>query len=79
MFKVSMIETHGDNNFEYTVEDNPKDFVGGIRQQGGYFTLDKDTNLVFVPWHQIHFIRFEEIENDVLAPEDELPTHPQEG
>lgn len=75
MFNVFVFEEHGDHNFEYTVEDNPKEFVNGIRQSGGYFILDREQNLVFIPWHQIHYIRFEEVKDVVSAQENQLPTH----
>jgi len=50
----------GDHNFDFTIETKPVEFVNSVRQAGGYYVLDKEENVVFVPWHNIHFIRFKE-------------------
>ena len=51
----------GDHKFDNTIEVKPVDFVNHIRQNGGYYVAEEvggEEALVFVPWHNIHFIRF---------------------
>jgi len=58
--RVFIQDQSGDHNFDTTIEVKPVEFVNQVRQAGGYYVLDTRDNVVFVPWHNIHFIRFEE-------------------
>lgn len=70
--RVFIQDADGDHNFESDqVLAKPTEFINEVRQKGGYFVATKDredkvTGVAFVPWHRIHFIRFEPVE-DVSA------------
>lgn len=62
--KLFIMERNGDHNYEaWSTEEVLLSNLARIREQGGYWTTDREKQKVFVPWHQVEFARLEQDED----------------
>lgn len=72
-YQAFIQEREGRFNFDQLIHVKPNEFVAHIGSQGGYYVMDGEESLVFIPWDRIDFFRFSEVAAaEVPASEDQL-------